>query len=53
MKVRFKGKTHYGWVRMTVKNKPKHKLNLTCTVIGYAYETIPNKPIIAGQTKGK
>jgi hypothetical protein len=34
-------------------------LNVTCsglhvvaTLTGYAYETVPNKPIIAGQTKG-
>lgn len=40
---------HYGWVRLTITG--------VCTVgkelmTGYAYETIPNKPIIAGQTSG-
>lgn len=25
---------------------------LTATLTGYAYETIPNKPILAGKTKG-
>ena len=25
---------------------------ITATLIGYAYETIPNKSIIAGKTKG-
>jgi hypothetical protein len=48
--VRFliKGKTHYGWIRLGyVSAEPRSKAKLT----GYAYETIPNKPIIAGQTK--
>jgi hypothetical protein len=26
--------------------------NLTATLTGYAYETIPNKPIIAGKIEG-
>jgi len=44
-----KGKTHYGWARMTVKvNRP----TITSTLTGYAYETTPNKAIIAGKTKG-
>jgi len=44
-----KGKTHYGWARMSVRVKGT---NLTAMLTGYAYETIPNKPIIAGKTKG-
>jgi hypothetical protein len=44
-----KGRTHYGWARMSVEIKG---MNLTATLTGYAYETIPNKPIIAGKTKG-
>jgi hypothetical protein len=44
-----KGKAHYGWARMSVEIKGT---NLTATLTGYAYETIPNKPIIAGQTHG-
>lgn len=49
--VRFqiKGKTHYGWARLSVKVS---KTAITATLTGYAYETIPNKPIIAGKTKG-
>ncbi len=39
------GKVHYGWARLNVSG-------LTATLTGYAYETIPNKPIIAGKTKG-
>ncbi len=48
--LRFKasGKTHYGWARLSDWCGPGVMVLLT----GYAYETIPNKPIIAGKTKG-
>jgi hypothetical protein len=39
------GQIHYGWARFTVAGQ-------TSTLTGYAYETVPNQPIIAGQTKG-
>jgi len=42
------GQTHYGWARMTVNAKT----GIVATLTGYAYETIPNKPILAGQTSG-
>jgi hypothetical protein len=48
--VRFaiKGKVHYGWARLgPVSRWRPAKALLT----GYAYETIPNKSILAGQTK--
>ena len=45
------GKTHYGWARLTVRVS-KSKFTMTATLTGYAYETIPGKGIIAGQTKG-
>jgi hypothetical protein len=35
-------------MRLSVKAVPV----ITATLTGYAYETIPNKPIIAGKTKG-
>jgi hypothetical protein len=41
---------HYGWARFSIilpQNEP-----LQATLTGYAYETIPNKPIITGKTKG-
>ncbi len=43
------GKTHYGWARLNVSCA-----NYQCTglLTGYAYETVPNKPIITGKTKG-
>jgi hypothetical protein len=47
--VRFaiKKTTHYGWVRMSVSKWP-----FVATLTGYAYETVPNKPIVTGKTKG-
>jgi hypothetical protein len=46
------GKVHYGWARLSVEAS-KRRFTLTATLTGFAYETIPNKPIIAGQTKGQ
>ena len=43
------GGSHYGWARFSVKVKGKE---ITAILTGYAYETTPNKPIIAGKTKG-
>ena len=46
-----KGKTHYGWARLSVQVS-KRPFKLIATLTGYAYETIPGKAIVAGQTKG-
>jgi hypothetical protein len=43
LKFMIAGQVHYGWARVDAD---------TDTVTGYAYETIPNKPIITGKTKG-
>jgi hypothetical protein len=40
------GKTHFGWMRLTVGAA------LTGYASGYAYETIADKPILAGKTSG-
>jgi hypothetical protein len=46
-----KGKTHFGWARLNVScNSANNKIKAVLT--GYAYETIPNKPIVTGKTKG-
>jgi hypothetical protein len=45
-----KGKTHYGWARLDVSCGSSEWCNGLVT--GYAYETIPNKPIVTGKTKG-
>lgn len=41
------GQKHFGWIRLSVSTPP-----FVVHLNGYAYETIPNKPIIAGKTKG-
>jgi hypothetical protein len=47
--VKIDGQFHYGWARLSVKT---FSGKITATLIGYAYETIPNKPILTGKTKG-
>jgi hypothetical protein len=39
------GETHWGWARFNVKVDEYH---ITPTITGYAYQTIPNHPIVAG-----
>jgi hypothetical protein len=43
------GETHYGWARLNVSC-----VTYQCTALltGYAYETVPGKPIITGKTHG-
>jgi hypothetical protein len=48
MKFRIKGKTHYGWARLSVQ---VGYVYIHATLTGYAYETIPGKSIKAGQRK--
>jgi hypothetical protein len=43
-----KGRMHYGWARLTVSI---HQ-GVAAVLTGYAYETIPDKPLITGKTKG-
>ncbi len=45
LKFYVKGKAHYGWARLETSE-------CIATLTGYAYETIANKPIITGKTKG-
>jgi hypothetical protein len=49
-KFQINGKFHFGWARLNVATHKRGEIKATLT--GYAYETIPNKPIIAGKTKG-
>lgn len=44
------GKTHYGWARVSVEVQNNHKI--TALLTGYAFETVANKEIVAGQTSG-
>jgi hypothetical protein len=50
LKFLVQGKVHFGWARLSVRCSGF--VNVDATLTGYAYETIPNKPIIAGATKG-
>jgi hypothetical protein len=49
-----KGKIHYGWARLNEFCNPSGGpgTGAEALLTGYAYETIPNKPIVAGRTKG-
>ena len=47
LKFAINGKMHYGWARIKWGG-----IGNTDYIIGYAYETIPNKPIITGDKKG-
>jgi hypothetical protein len=52
------GRTHYGWARLNVQLHQdgtcefRDSCYFSALLTGYAYETIPGKSIIAGQTKG-
>lgn len=45
LKLHIHGETHYGWARLTVTAKD---YDIKALLTGYAYETVPNKAIIAG-----
>jgi hypothetical protein len=51
LRFNIKQKTHYGWARLNISCNPKNR-RITAVLTGYAYETIPNKPIVTGKTKG-
>jgi hypothetical protein len=46
------GQVHYGWARLSVTPTENERAEITAVLTGYAYETIPNKPIVTGKTKG-
>jgi hypothetical protein len=47
LKFFIKGKAHFGWARIRVTGA-----GFSGIIVGYAYETIPNKSIVTGKTKG-
>jgi len=49
LRFKIKGQNHYGWARLDVQVTNSA---IVPVLTGYAYETVPNKPIIAGKTKG-
>ena len=50
LKFKIKGKTHFGWARLNYPGGLGGGRDATMT--GYAYETVPNKAIVTGKTKG-
>jgi hypothetical protein len=47
------GEVHYGWARVSVTLGHERQFDdVSGTLTGYAYETVPDKPIVAGQTTG-
>jgi hypothetical protein len=44
------GETHYGWVRMSVSTEPS---DIGATITGYAYNTVANQPLKAGEMQQK
>jgi hypothetical protein len=51
LKFVIKQKTHFGWARLNATCDPTNN-QIKAVLTGYAYETIPGKPIITGQTEG-
>ena len=45
-----KGKRHFGWARLSVTVTKGRRPEFTAILTGYAYETIPNQPIVTGKT---
>jgi hypothetical protein len=45
------GKVHFGWARLNVTCSARDS-KVTALLTGYAYETVPNRPIVTGKTKG-
>jgi hypothetical protein len=50
LKFTISGETHFGWARLSVNCVYPHPINALLS--GYAYETVADKPIVAGETKG-
>jgi|SRR5215831_3697981 len=47
------GEVHYGWARLSVTLGHQRQVDdVIGTLTGYAYETVPDKPIIAGRING-
>jgi hypothetical protein len=53
LKFNIKGQTYYGWARLKVHHHLHPIPTVWAILTGYAYESIPNKAIITGNTKGE
>jgi hypothetical protein len=54
LKFKLSGKVHYGWARFSkvTASACNGGPAVSATLTGFAYETIPNRSIVAGRTKG-
>ena len=52
LKFQISGQTHYGWARFSGVRQGPDLCSLTGVLTGYAYETVANRPIVAGKTSG-
>jgi len=50
LKFKISAKAHYGWARLSVQVDDSER-SITAVLTGYAYETVPRRPIKAGETK--
>lgn len=50
LQFKINGATHYGWARLNVRFVESNQLLVQAVLTGYAYETQPDTPIIAGDT---
>jgi hypothetical protein len=53
LRFQINGEAHFGWARLTVRFHKNQFRSWEVHITGFAYETIPYKSIIAGQTTGK
>jgi hypothetical protein len=53
LRFQINGETHFGWARFTVtfRSSPREKRTWEAQLTGFAYETVADRPIAAGQTK--
>jgi hypothetical protein len=51
LKFTIAGKTHFGWARLDV-SCDTGSVQVTGVLTGYAYETVANRPVIAGKKSG-
>jgi hypothetical protein len=54
LKFKIDGQVHYGWAAVSVKaGVIGHKPEISVTLLGYAYETVEDTTLLAGQTAAK
>jgi hypothetical protein len=52
LKFMIHGKAHFGWARLNVTCNVADQGRTDAFLTGYAYETVPSKPIVTGKTRG-